>query len=453
MTDYSPQSSPTNRGATFLANNIIVYSSTGVQNKSTITTVAGDSSQVSSTLSSNSAASGNYMFSKPNTTAPRLGAAVLPEVPDGNPEHLYNKIGNSAASVAARETATANTFGAQLFSINSSLPSKNTETAPVPSTFTSQVPQYERLPTKYRWNLPPHKWSLPVLPSADKNFMPAGYKRSSSSDMYRRGRIWWDADADITLQSSDSGGLELAKQSALAKLREREYGFQFLWNPESFATSVAVQMDATPNVNDQWLGAGGFFPASEQISFTIRIDRTNDFACAAAAFKRPSNISQKYTQYVGGSSNESGFGSTTTPKNDFISQASLTQFVDYYKGNATGFIAQDGNSEIILKLQDLYQRGTLADIEFLYKAINGPGAGNGTVYTNPRGIATSAIGYLIPNRLNIDIGPLSYKGWATTMNVSHIAFTQDMIPIRSDVTISFNLLASYGVTSDNAGGR
>jgi hypothetical protein len=98
------------------------------------------------------------------------------------------------------------------------------------------------------------------------------------------------------------------------------------------------------------------------------------------------------------------------------------------------------------------QRGTIADIEYLYMAINGPGPGTqnalsvGNKWVNSRGIATADIGFLMPTLLNIDIGPLSYQGYVTNLQVNHISFTQEMIPIRSDLTISLNLLATVGLS-------
>jgi len=108
------------------------------------------------------------------------------------------------------------------------------------------------------------------------------------------------------------------------------------------------------------------------------------------------------------------------------------------------------------KLVDLFQRGTLADIEYLYKAINGAGPGStasgGDYWKNTRGTITADIGFLMPTLLNIDVGPLSYVGYVTSMSVNHIMFTQDMIPIRSTVNISFNLLATAGLATTTIGG-
>lgn len=281
-------------------------------------------------------------------------------------------------------------------------------------------------PNEYQWNLPPHKWSLPVFPSNNSDSTPSGFSKNSGNDRYRRGRIWWKySDENIRLITAGSS------QGVSVSNENRKYGFQFLWNPESFSTAVAVQMDATPNSNDRFLGTVGAFPATETISFNIRLDRTNDFACANNLFKRPTDVTL----------------SQSSP--NFITTAQVKRFVPFYNNGFSG-IGKKNSSVMEEKLVDLFQRGTIADIEFLYRAINGSGPGENTLWKNPRGVSTADIGFLQPTLLNVDIGPLSYQGYVTSMSVAHIGFTQDMTPIRSDVQITLNLLATAGITSKYA---
>lgn len=284
-------------------------------------------------------------------------------------------------------------------------------------------------PNEYQWNLPPHKWSLPYFSTNDPNSAPPGFSKNTSDERYRRGRIWWRySDENIKLITADSS------IGAAVNDENRKYGFQFLWNPETFSTAVAVQMDATPNSNDRFLGTVGAFPATETISFNIRIDRTNDFACAKTALERPGQI-----EYAKASPN-------------FLEKGDVARFVKFYQSSFSG-LGRTNAITIPEKLIDLFQRGTLADIEFLYRAINGAGPGQGSFWKNPRGVNTADIGFLQPTLLNIDIGPLSYQGYVTNMSVTHIGFTQDMTPIRSDVSISLNLLATAGITSTYAEGQ
>jgi len=279
---------------------------------------------------------------------------------------------------------------------------------------------------------------MPRLALSDPNNMPAGSNKQPSDDRYRRGRIWWKT-SDSTISTVDDKGKQTTLDSS-----DRKYGFQFLWNPPSFSTAVNVQMDATPNANDRFLGGVGFFPSTEAISFTVEINRVNDFACANSLFKRPTNIGSVL-----------GNGSS----NNFITPADVAKLVPYYQNNGsfTASLVKNGRKKTVEdKLIDLFQRGTLSDIEYLYMAINGPGPGStasgGDHWKNARGIITADIGFLMPTLLNIDVGPLSYAGYVTSMQVNHTMFTQDMIPIQSTVQVSFNLLATAGIATTNVGG-
>lgn len=298
---------------------------------------------------------------------------------------------------------------------------------------------------EYNWNLPPHKWSLPVEPEIVNN-LGGGHLdygvRGLTNDAYRRGRLWWKANADLTVVDQDK------KSSALTAGSEgRLYGFQFLWNPETVGTSVAVQMEATPTVQDRFLGVAGAFPATETISFNIRLDRTNDFACGMAGMPRPrledplAQLRQFEREIDSG---VDAFVALDNAWRGSITKDLVLDFVKYYQ-STSGFISSD--EDIKTKLVDLFTRGTIADIEYLYRAINGKGPGGKKNWINGRGQKTADIGFLMPTLLHIDIGPLSYQGYVTSLSVNHIAFTKDMVPFRTDVSISCNVLATAGLSS------
>jgi hypothetical protein len=281
----------------------------------------------------------------------------------------------------------------------------------------------------FKWNLPPHKWSMPFM-SSQSPMAIEDSKRGASSDSYRRGRIWSAYKANTYSLTTDPKTGKQTKTWNKAASDDKGWGFQFLWNPESLSTSVAVQMDATPNVNDQWLGAAGLFPATETFSINIRLDRTNDFARAGARFGRPTKVAKE----------DPGAG-------DYTRAVVYDDLVADYKVSS-GF--PKGKSEIIDDLKDLFKRGTLADLEYLFRAVNGKGPDDTTPWVNPRGIQTANIGWLQPNLVHIDVGPLSYLGWITNIQITHTSFTQDMIPMRTDVQMSFNTLATAGVGSKAA---
>lgn len=284
-------------------------------------------------------------------------------------------------------------------------------------------------PNEYDWNLPPHQWSLPTQPAVVNEAHYTANKlkpKKQVSDKYRRGRLWWKANPPIS--TVDGNG----NVSTIGRGEEyRKFGFQFLWNPETFGTQVAVQLEATPSVQDRFLGVSGAFPATETVSFTLRLDRTNDFACASALLPQLEDV-----------------GRSAGVASDVIKQADVQQFMKYYLAT-DGFARGNNLYQLGVKLVDLYQRGTLADLEYLYKAINGPGPGGGgnARWLNGRGIKTADIGWLMPTLLHVDVGPLSYDGYVTAMQVTHLAFTPSMVPIRSDLTVSLNILATSSLTT------
>ena len=89
--------------------------------------------------------------------------------------------------------------------------------------------------------------------------------------------------------------------------------------------------------------------------------------------------------------------------------------------------------------------GTEADIEYLYKTVNGSG------WKGIGGRDTSNIGYLMPALIRLDLGNQKFVGVVSSVGVSHLAFTRDLIPIRTDVSITVDLRANIQPLT-NAGG-
>jgi len=260
----------------------------------------------------------------------------------------------------------------------------------------------------YSWNLPPHQWSRPVDPSQFDNIIADAQAWDKvSNPVNRRGRIYWYSRVDTAFTDS--------KAKNYGTSSDPRYGFQFIWNPESFSTGVSVNLDITPTAKDKFTKVVGAFPSGESLQVSVVLDRTNDLYCL-----RSHSLSTQ----------------------SFASDYSV--FYDYYRGHSfedlTGNkTAKESFDEKLKALQNL---GTIADVEYLYKAINGPG------WKNPAsGRETSDIGFLSPTLLKIEIGPLAYIGYVSSISVNHAAFTKGMIPIRTVVNISFNLMATAGLAS------
>jgi len=262
----------------------------------------------------------------------------------------------------------------------------------------------------YSWNLPPHKWSLPVSPSVDTRIVDTGkaaninVQELNAQNKWRRGRIYYFSrveSAYVTSSANNTGGLD------------PRYGFQFLWNPNVVTTSVAVNMEITPTIADKFVKVVGAFPSGEYLTLSILLDRTNDFFAIKA-------VNTQTKDYASVSMNDYRDGG--------IIEAALS--------------GDGGTNRFNTKINELRKKGTLADIEYLYKAINGPG------WTNvATGDESSDIGFLTPTLLKIDLGPISYIGYVQNLTVNHESFTPSMIPIRSTVAIQFNLMATAGLST------
>ena len=287
-------------------------------------------------------------------------------------------------------------------------PSMNAKISSAPAT--SPQPAIEEYTAAYKWNLPPHEWSLPFGP--DK--LQPDVVKPFADDVHstRRGRIFYSQGFTGPSITKDKGGNWVQDN-----LSDSYYGFQFMWNPDSFTQTTSVNMNVTPSETDPLANLTGFFAANSHLDFTIRLDRTNDFACFKA-------IDLKYK--------------AITAPNRIGAVKDVTEFIKYYEKGKPRLSDNDFGINIESKIRNLLTYGTMADLEFLYRTINGGGF-------KSFGVETSNIGYLRPTIVRIDLGPQKFLGVIGSLSLNHISFTKDMVPIRTDVTISIDLraLTSY----------
>jgi len=283
-------------------------------------------------------------------------------------------------------------------------------------------------PKDYKFNLPPHQWSIPLRPvEVDSTIVSGANGSGTSFHGLRRGRIWyWNTSGDITQIDSSTGETVTAAEKVAGtkvvggseiNLEDRKYAFQFLWNPESISVNVARNMDITPSAADALRVVTGVFPGQETVSLNLLLDRTNDFACIKHASQ----------------------GTTSD----------LKTFETYYLNRYPNELKQDFASE----MDALLRQGTLYDLEYLFRAVNGSGFigpdGKPGYYTNLLNRVTANIGYLQPTLLGIELGPtqdnLSYVGWISNLSMNHTKFTETMIPLQTQVSISIECFSGSGI--------
>ena len=218
-----------------------------------------------------------------------------------------------------------------------------------------------------------------------------------------------------------------ANENMQKKARENRYGFQFLWNPESISMSTDLNLNVTPNTNDIFTTVKQAYPSMETISLNIVLDRSNDFAWAR------------------------GLRGKGTGKQFGVDAYHFTQDQAIEAYDPQGRFGKPYPS-LTYDISNMLKLGTVYDIEWLFRTIN---SNDGV--TNVMGRTTYDNGFLVPNAVVLQLGPtmnsMAFLGWVSNVQVNHIAFTQEMIPIRSTVSIQFNVL-SMGIdsSSDSSGG-
>lgn len=263
-------------------------------------------------------------------------------------------------------------------------------------------------PKDFKFNLPPHAWSLPIRPKEiEKQYTGASASSIESFHGRRRGRIWRYQALNYDVTEGTTGA-----SSRVKPLDFDKWGFQFLWNPDSLNVSVSLNMDVTPSANDIFRTALGAFPGLENISVRIMLDRTNDFACFKAE-----------------------------------SQDALASYSSYYLNR---YPEEAKDTDVTAQLKELYNLGTGADLEYLFKTLNGSGT-SAAEWTNLLGKKTADIGFIQPAIIAMQLGPtidaLSYVGWVNSLSVNHLAFTETMIPIRTEVNFTMNAVTGSGITN------
>ena len=279
-------------------------------------------------------------------------------------------------------------------------------------------------PESMKFNLPPHSWSLPV-DTTKTSSATYNVQNIRTNHAHRRARMWYYGGAAATANNLGSSTPTTGSQTSnTATPRDNYWGFQFLWNPEDFTTVTTRNANVVPSSLDKFSWSTGLFSAMEGIQFTIVIDRTNDFACIRGA---------------SGSMSYSGI------------------IAKYYAGNSYPYTPVNGDKPVTAedKLETLARLGTMADVEYIFKMINGSGQtdakGNSNVWANALGRETADLAFLSPVAIALQLGPtsdsLSYVGWIESLTVKHERFTQDMVPIHSTVTVNLNAFSRIALQS------
>lgn len=265
-------------------------------------------------------------------------------------------------------------------------------------------------PVGIDFNLPPIAQALPVM------YTDQGLSVSNKKiDDGRRAAMWFFDVAGNSLPTKASGttataGSTFANVTTVDKSTAGNYayGFQWLWNPESVGSTVSINPDVVPSPMDGTANLSGLFGGMESVTISARINRITDMAMIRGG---ATNLNASYTGSYPGAVK-------TAP-------------------------------DVSAKIAEIKAKGTMADLEYIYRMCNGYKDGNGVPNTNALGIVTADTAFLSPTPvvLRVGKGPLVYVGWLNSIVVAHTMFTWDMIPIDTRVDFSLQTFATTSLKS------
>lgn len=225
---------------------------------------------------------------------------------------------------------------------------------------------------------------------------PGNYKdaRNAWKDtLGAKGVIQMDRNTQFNMANSSSTG---SKQ-----LDGTLYGFKFLYNPKE----VAMHWGMTDNTYNPEVGATGGtgtgFTLSLQnstITFSLLLNRIGDMAWVDSNGFKP-NIA-----------GEIGWGLVRN--------------------------SSDGVYPIFVEdteLREIYKKGTMYDLEYLFKTVGGSNA----TYTDSFDTRTADRGWLQGIQVELHLGAgMRYLVRINSLDVNHMIFNDNMVPILSEVNIS-----------------
>jgi hypothetical protein len=223
---------------------------------------------------------------------------------------------------------------------------------------------------------------------------------------------WWSPD-------SDKNGIKGPNK----RVNTRRYGFQFQYNPSTVTMSFAgaPQVDIGLEIS----GADkvpliGSSVTSSQVRFSLLINRMNDFKYINSMITVDSNT------YAVSLSNK-------LDVNEIYSHVGNHPLTPQEKGTPGEIrsIAQE-----LLQIKKL---GTMYDIEYLLRTLLGY-----QLLSNLRNVYTSDVGYLGAYPVELHLGKnLRYLGVIDGFNVSHTIFNRNMVPVFSNIEITFSRLPDF----------
>jgi hypothetical protein len=108
-----------------------------------------------------------------------------------------------------------------------------------------------------------------------------------------------------------------------------------------------------------------------------------------------------------------------------------------------------GENVSIEDQRSIYNKGTMYDIEYLFKTINGPHA----TFKSELNGTTADRGYMRMSILELHLGAnLRYRVRISDLGINHTIFNSRMVPILSTVNFTCHRFIDYSIPDKTSGG-
>jgi hypothetical protein len=285
-----------------------------------------------------------------------------------------------------------------------------------------------------RWNPPPHVYSRSVPYGIFKKYTDpnafndrsarASLEASEYSALKRaieaqgptatpapeysylqRGRIFQDLTSASVLNTANASALA---GKASKPNQAKQWGFRFMYNPTSisYQTSAQNAVDWTFGSKD----SAALLTGNQTVTVQIYLNRIIDLGYLNAVY---------------------GYGYLNTLGSTQISAP-----------------AAYGRSLTSDEVKGIMSRGTEYDLEFLYRCLTGdPITNNPLLNSDFKDTGSADIGYItgIPLWMYLNDN-MRYFGSVASLNVNHVIFNTEMVPMLSVVDITFSRYPAYGVS-------
>ena len=218
-----------------------------------------------------------------------------------------------------------------------------------------------------------------------------------------------------------------ADQSVSQSVYSRRWGFRFHYNPSTWSQSVqmAEGIDLTKYAQT---GGNLLLPSTfASVGLTIYLNRIIELSTDIAP-DDPFGISQRARALAAG---DFYLGSGDQVPLASINPVGLSG--SYFDWNgSTPLPLTSGYSTVEDKVAQVLRKGTLADLEYLYRAANG----------DPREVTfsdekTADVGMLGMTPMDLYLGPgIKYTVRVSSMSVQHAMFSSRMIPMFTEVSLN-----------------